>query len=186
MKDLFRGILTLVILFYSGLSYSQQTVSSPQFRREFLEEINHVRQRGCNCGITYMPPAPPLVWNEQLEFAAIGHAVDMANQNYFSHTSLDGRNMRDRMAAVGYTMDGYRSFNIGENIAMGQQSIAEVMNGWFKSAGHCKNLMNPQFKEIGIAEYHDYWVQDFGGRDPFSAEMQKLIKSGKYRIIQGQ
>jgi uncharacterized protein YkwD len=186
MKDIFRGILTIIILFYSTSTYSQQTVSTPQFRREFLKEINHVRQRGCNCGITYMPPAPPLVWNDQLEIAALGHARDMALNNYFNHTSRDGRTMKDRMAAVGYTMTGFRSFAIGENIAMGQESIAEVMSGWFKSVGHCKNLMNPDFKEVGVAEYNNYWVQDFGGREPFTAAQQKLMKSGRYRIIQRQ
>jgi uncharacterized protein YkwD len=186
MKDIFRGILTLITLFYSAISYSQQTVSTPQFRHEFLKEINHVRQRGCNCGVTYMQPAPPVVWNDQLEIAALGHARDMALNNYFSHTSKDGRTMKDRMAAVGYTMNGFRSFTIGENIAMGQESIAEVMSGWFKSTGHCKNLMNPDFREVGVAEYNNYWVQDFGGREPFTAAQQKLMKSGKYRIIQKQ
>jgi uncharacterized protein YkwD len=186
MKNLLNRILTLLILLSSISLYGQQTVSSRQFRREFLEEINHVRQRGCNCGTTYMPPAPPLAWNDQLEIAAMGHARDMALNNYFNHTSRDGRTMRDRMAEVEYTMKGFRSFAIGENIAMGQESIAEVMDGWFKSTGHCKNLMNPSFKEVGVARYNDYWVQDFGGREPFTAEQQRLMKSGRYRIIEKQ
>jgi uncharacterized protein YkwD len=86
--------------------------------------------------------------------------------------------------ASGYKFDGYRSFMAGENIAFGQESIAEVMAGWFKSEGHCKNLMNPGFKEIGVAQYNNYWVQEFGGREEFSDEQKKLMKSGKYRIIQ--
>ena len=94
--------------------------------------------------------------------------------------------MEDRIALAGYTFKGYRSFMIGENIAQGQQSIAEVMHGWFKSVGHCRNLMNPGFKEVGVAENNSYWVQDFGGREPFSAEQQKLIKSGRYRLIEKQ
>ncbi|CAF1546581.1 unnamed protein product, partial [Didymodactylos carnosus] len=103
---------------------------------------------------------------------------DMAKRNYFSHTSKDGRSMEDRIVSAGYKFKGFKSFAIGENIAQGQQSIAEVMDGWFKSEGHCKNLMNPDFKEIGVAEYKSYWVQDFGSRTSFSAEQQKLIKSG--------
>src|SRR5271165_2877397 len=154
MKILFRGVSAFIFLFYSNLSYSQERISTPQFRHEFLEEINHARQKGCNCGTIYMPPAPPLVWNDQLEIASIGHAEDMARYNYFNHTSKDGRTMKDRMAATGYTMNGYRSFMIGENIAFGQQSIAEVMLGWLKSPGHCRNLMNPVFKEVGAAEYN--------------------------------
>jgi len=184
MKHLTRGLFSLILIFTGIKAYAQQTVSTPQFRREFLEYINRTRQKGCTCGITYMPPAPPLVWNSQLEIAAIGHAMDMANKNYFSHTSLDGRTMGDRISAAGFTYTGYKSFIIGENIAQGQLSIAEVMQGWFKSTGHCRNLMNPGFREVGIALYNSYWVQDFGGREPFSAEEQKGIKSGKYKLIE--
>jgi uncharacterized protein YkwD len=184
MKNLTKATFTLIILFSFMSAYSQQTVSTPGFRREFLEDINHIRQNGCNCGNTYMRPAPPLVWNDQLEIAAIGHARDMANRHYFSHTSKDGRTMEDRAALSGYTFKGYKSFTVGENIAQGQLSIAEVMHGWLKSPGHCKNLMNRGFKEVGVAEYNDYWVQDFGGREPFSAEEQKLLKSGRYRLIE--
>ena len=61
---------------------------------------------------------------------------------------------------------------------------AEVMDGWFKSDGHCRNLMNPGFKEVGVAEYDTYWVQEFGGREAFSEEQQRLIKSGRIKIIQ--
>jgi len=59
-----------------------------------------------------------------------------------------------------------------------------VMQGWFHSPGHCKNLMNPAFKEIGIAENNTYWVQDFGGREEFSPEEQRMIKSGRYKLIE--
>lgn len=131
-----------------------------------------------------MPPAPPMTWNDALELAAIGHATDMSEKNYFSHTSKDGRGMEDRIVFAGYYFKGYKSFTAGENIAVGQQNIAEVMTGWFKSEGHCKNLMNPAFREVGVARIHDYWVQDFGGREIFSAEEQRIIKSGRYKMIE--
>jgi uncharacterized protein YkwD len=184
MKIILRGLFSFLILTSGLIAHCQQYVSKEEFKREFLENINHTRQKGCNCGIIYMPPAPPLIWNDQLEAAAIGHAEDMAAKNYFSHTSKDGRTSEDRIISAGYNFKGYRTFAVGENIAQGQLSIAEVMQGWFKSPGHCKNLMNPAFKEIGIATYNGYWVQDFGGREPFSAEQQKLIKSGRYRLIE--
>lgn len=131
-----------------------------------------------------MPPAPPLVWNDLLEKAAAGHAMDMYNKNYFSHESKDGRTILNRIAAAGYDRKGFKSYQIGENIAQGQRSIAEVTDGWFKSEGHCHNLMSPGFKEIGIAYYKSYWVQDFGGRETFSPEVQKMINSGKYKLIE--
>ena len=184
MKNFIKGFIVMLVVFCFKAAYSQQINRGPEFKREFLEYINHVRQKGCKCGTTYMPPAAPLIWNNQLEIAAIGHAHDMANQNYFNHTSLDGRSMQDRIIAAGYNYQGYKSFNVGENIAQGQMSIAEVNSGWFKSVGHCKNLMNPLFKEIGIAEYNNYWVEDFGGRESFSPEVQKMIKSGQYKLIE--
>ena len=179
-KLLSKIIFTLAALFTFVGAYAQ---SDAQFRNEFLARINLTRQKGCNCGGQFMPPAPPLTWNNKLEDAADGHARDMAKRNYFSHTSKDGRSMETRIVTAGYIFKGFKSFAIGENIAQGQQSIAEVMDGWFKSEGHCKNLMNPSFKEVGVAEYKTYWVQDFGGREAFSAQQQKLIKAGKYRLV---
>jgi uncharacterized protein YkwD len=184
MKNLIRWVFSIALIFSFIKANCQETVSSPQFRREFLERINRVRQQGCNCGVTYMPPAPPLVWNDMLEISAMGHAADMANQNFFSHTSLDGRTMQYRIGAAGYTYKGYKSYAVGENIAFGPQTIAEVMQGWFKSPGHCKNLMNPGFKEIGVALDNTYWVEDFGGREAFSAQMQRMIKSGRVHLIE--
>jgi len=184
MKQLIKGFFILIIVSSFAKTYGQQTASSPQFRRQFLAEINRVRASGCNCGVSYMPPAPPLIWNDLLEISAIGHAMDMANQNYFSHTSLDGRTMQGRIQNAGYGYKGYKSYAVGENIAEGPETIAEVMQGWFHSPGHCKNLMNPQFKEIGVAESNGYWVQDFGGRESFSPYVQKMIESGKYHLIE--
>ena len=181
MRNLIAKVIcTLAILFTFGATYGQST----RFKNEFLSRINSTRTRGCNCGDTYFPPAPPLTWNDKLFDAATAHAKDMAKRTYFSHTSKDGRSMEDRIVFAGYKFKGFKTFAIGENIAQGQLSIAEVMDGWFKSEGHCKNLMNPDFKEVGVAEYNTYWVQDFGGRTSFTAEQQRLIKSGKYRLIQ--
>jgi len=184
MKKLIFSCLLTVILFSGIKAYSQEN-GSAEFKRSFLAHINRVRESGCSCGTTYMPPAPPLVWNDVLQKAASGHAWDMSNNNYFSHTSKDGRTMQDRIVFAGYTFNGYKSFAVGENIAAGQSSIDEVMAGWFKSEGHCKNLMNPQFKEVGVAEDHHYWVQDFGGRESFSPQQQKMIKSGRLHVMQG-
>ncbi|MFB9844800.1 CAP domain-containing protein [Mucilaginibacter ginsenosidivorans] len=182
MKLLTASIVVLALF----LSCITNSPADPHrsFKKEFLERINEARHRGCNCGTEYMPPAPPLVWNDDLETAAQNHAEDMSGRHYFSHTSRDGRTMSDRVIAAGYTYKGFKSFAVGENIAEGQMSIAEVMDGWLKSPGHCKNLMNPSFKEVGVAQFRLYWVQDFGGREPFTKAEQRLIKSGKVKLIQ--
>lgn len=182
-KLIFGGIMMFLLVGLSLLVQSQDVVSDDQFKQEFLYRINKVRAAGCNCGRKRMPPAPPITWNNVLESAAIGHAKDMNARNYFSHTSKDGRSIEDRILNAGYNYKGYQSFAIGENIAYGQQSIAEVSNGWFKSEGHCRNLMNPDFKEVGVARSGLYWVQDFGGRVPFTAAQQQMIKNGAKLIF---
>ncbi len=183
-----RGIWICIGLLMVARLASAQPIphSERQFRQEFLQHINQVRQQGCNCGTTYMPPAAPLVWNNNLEYAAQGHAADMARQKYFSHTSKDGRTSEDRIVQGGYVFNGYKGFTIGENIAWGQHTIDEVMDGWFASVGHCKNLMNPAFKEVGVAEMSNYWVQDFGGRVSWSPQEQKMIRNGQITIIRSR
>ncbi|MFC4639008.1 CAP domain-containing protein [Deinococcus hohokamensis] len=127
-----------------------------------LDLTNAARAQARTCGGTAYSPAPALSLNAQLTQAAQGHAADMAARNYFSHTSLDGRTMADRVEAT-----GYRWSTIGENIAAGQTSPEEVVSGWLNSPGHCANIMNPAFRELGVGyaqggNYGHDWVQDFG------------------------
>ena len=134
------------------------------FAQQILDLTNAARAQGRTCGATAYAAAPALTLNAQLGQAAQGHAADMAAQNYFSHTSKDGRTAGQRIAAAGYA---YRTW--GENIAAGQATAAQVMDGWLKSEGHCKNIMNPAFRELGVGyaqggSYGHYWVQDFGAR----------------------
>ena len=182
MRKLFATAILILTGFTPMLVFGQQRAGDI-FKSEFLQRINAKREQGCKCGTLYMPPVAPVIWNDILEDAALGHARDMGEHHYFSHESLDGRTSNDRIMAAGYGYNGYRSFAVGENIAFGQNDIDEVMRGWFKSKGHCENLMNPDFKEVGVAQYGQYWVQDFGGRVPFSQDQQRLIKSGRMKII---
>ncbi|NCD72052.1 CAP domain-containing protein [Mucilaginibacter agri] len=177
------GILSIILLSTAAWVQFNEQSASDRFKQEFLYRINKARAAGCSCGKQYMPPAPPLTWNANLEAAAIAHAQDMNNRNYFSHTSKDGRTSEDRIVAAGYSMIGYRSLAVGENIAFGQTSIAEVSDGWFKSEGHCHNLMSREFKEIGVAHVGQYWTQEFGGRETFTPEQQKMLKEGRGRLI---
>ena len=72
--------------------------------------------------------------------------------------------MSDRADSVAYN---WRA--IGENIAAGQLEIEEVHQGWLDSPGHCRNIMNPLFTEVGAAcvtgvdtDYGTYWAVVFG------------------------
>lgn len=122
-----------------------------------LQLVNEARSKGCQCGDTYYPAAPSLLWNDQLATAAFTHSNDMYENDYFSHTALDGSNGGIRIQRAGYAWRTY-----GENIAMGYRTEKEVVDGWLQSPGHCKNIMNKSFKEVGVARVGTYWTQEFG------------------------
>lgn len=124
-----------------------------------LELVNNVRTSGCTCGATVMPPVAKLAWNDQLAKAGYDHSVDMKTNNYFSHTGLDGSDPGQRITAAGYTWHSY-----GENIANGFANEQDVMNGWLNSEGHCKNIMNAGFKDMGAGRSDGYWTQVFGSK----------------------
>ncbi|MGH8879051.1 MAG: CAP domain-containing protein [Stackebrandtia sp.] len=101
--------------------------------------------------------------NDKLVAAATGHSEDMAANNYFDHTSRDGRTFSDRAAAEGYDAA------IGENIAAGQTSAESVMDSWMNSEGHRANILNCDAKAIGMGvdksgDGTRYWTQVFGSQ----------------------
>ncbi|WP_286758098.1 CAP domain-containing protein [Ralstonia sp. RL] len=129
-----------------------------------LDRVNQARAVGRTCGSTYYSAAAPLAWNGKLFDAAAGHAQDMAANNYFSHTSQDGRTFSQRITNAGYAWSA-----AAENIAAGQGTVAQVMDGWLQSPGHCANIMNGNYSEIGVAcarndasAYQQYWVMELG------------------------
>jgi len=100
-----------------------------------------------------------LIWDNRLFDAARGHSEDMAEQNYFSHDSLDGRSFSQRISDAGYTCN-----MCGENIAGGYSTPQAVVNAWMNSQGHRDNILSSSFCDIGVGYASDghYWTQDFG------------------------
>lgn len=122
-----------------------------------LKLVNDVRAKGCTCGTTVMPAVAPLTWNEVLAKSSLIHSTDMKNTGQFTHNSSDGTSFSDRITAA-----GYKWRTVGENIAAGQKTEQQVFTDWLNSEGHCKNMMNGSFKDMGAARLGDYWTQDFG------------------------
>jgi uncharacterized protein YkwD len=118
-----------------------------------LQLINDARKQGHQCGDTYYKSASAVTWNDQLEQAALVHSQDMNTKNYFSHIAPDGSTAGDRIIQAGYNW-----LNYGENIGMGYKNENEVIEGWLNSPAHCKNIMNPGYKEIGLAKAGKYWT----------------------------
>lgn len=122
-----------------------------------IAKINLLRQSGCNCGIAYMPPVANLSLNIQLQDAAVIHAKDMAQQNYFDHLSPEGSTPVERALNAGYTGD-FR----GENLAKGYSQADQVIAAWKNSVSHCKAMMDAKSKEAGVGMSRNYWVVTFG------------------------
>jgi len=135
-------------------------VRSEGFSKEkILRLVNEIRKKGCNCGGTAYGPAPALSWNDQLEKAATAHSNDMFRKKFLGHNSSTGKTPGERIRQAGYAWTRY-----GENVAVGYDDENAVIVGWLSSPQHCANLMNPLFKEMGVAQKGKYWTQDFGTR----------------------
>lgn len=122
-----------------------------------IAKINELRQHGCNCGTSYMPPVPNLSQNKQLQGAAQAHAQDMAQRNYFDHLSPEGGTPEERALNAGYTGD-FKA----ENLARGYSQVDQVIAAWKSSVSHCKAMMDAKSKEAGVGTTRNYWVVTFG------------------------
>lgn len=161
MRILFyTGFIALLLISDGEVSFAQH---KPAINKALmLELINNAREKGCNCGEEYMPPAPKLKWNSMLEKAAQIQSNDMYRKKYFDHVSPNGKStLRTRIKRV-----NYKWAYIAENIAHGYMDTKEVVEGWLNSPNHCKNIMNPNYKEIGAAVKGNYWTQVFGAPKP--------------------
>ena len=102
----------------------------------------------------------PLTLDARLNQAATAHSQDMAANDYFSHTSQDGRNPFQRMESAGYPSPG------AENIAMGYPDAQAVVTGWMNSDGHRTNILNCSLTTMGLGTADSakgvYWTQVFG------------------------
>ncbi|MDT0611901.1 CAP domain-containing protein [Streptomyces lancefieldiae] len=106
---------------------------------------------------------PALGVDARLTRAAQAHSADMVARDFYSHTDPDGGKPRDRAAAAGATRR-----TVGENIACGQRSPADVVEGWMNSPGHRANILKADFTHIGVGlagggRAGTYWTQLFGG-----------------------
>ncbi|SDM22418.1 CAP domain-containing protein [Streptomyces wuyuanensis] len=85
---------------------------------------------------------------------------DMAARDFFDHTDPEGDGPWDRAAQAGVGGLG------GENIARGQADARTVMNAWMNSDGHRANILNCDYRTLGVgvsfAQGGPWWTQDFG------------------------
>lgn len=151
-------LVTLVSVNPPHTSHAEVTLDAEE--AAFVTLINDYRQEN---GLQ------PLTVVAELQAAAEWMSTDMGENAYFSHTDSLGRSPWDRMAYFGY---GYSTWK-GENIAAGYTTAQSVFNGWKNSSGHNANMLNSNYKAMGIARvytsgspYGYYWTNDFGGYVP--------------------
>jgi uncharacterized protein YkwD len=145
--------------------YQLPTIAAAtELASEVLKLVNHARSAARSCGGEKFAAAPPLRASALLTRVASGHADDMARNNFLAHEGSDQSTPARRADRA-----GYRWKLIGENVAGGPDSAVEVVDGWLASPGHCRNIMNRHFTEMGIAYAVDerselaiYWSQVFG------------------------
>lgn len=139
----------------------QSTSAAPSdpFIQQVLDLTNTERQKA---GLS------PLRLNAKLNASAQSHSVDMALNDFFSHTGSDQSTSLNRIAGAGYNYD-----YAAENIAAGYATPRSVVQAWMNSPGHRTNILYPGLQEIGIGfyflpndsgttTYRYYWTQDFG------------------------
>lgn len=129
------------------------TVSNSANQAE-LEVVRLVNEERTKAGLK------PLTYSAELSKVARAKSQDMADKNYFSHTSPTYGDPFTMMKSFGIS---YRT--AGENIAKGYSSAASVMNGWMNSEGHRANILNGSFGKIGVGcvvkNGTTYWTQMF-------------------------
>ena len=140
----------------------------------------------------------PVTRNSQLDTASRYHSLDMVARRYFAHDTPEGVKLLTRVTKVGYVSDSLWSWNAGENIAWGSGPLAPasaIMTAWMNSPHHRDNILDPDFKEIGVgvvtgtptggptapgATYTtDFGARELGTSDSAATTAKKAKKSKK-------
>ncbi|WP_328632273.1 CAP domain-containing protein [Streptomyces sp. NBC_00356] len=135
----------------SGAGGGSATTSEKAASAQVLSLVNQERSKvGCS----------PVTADSGLASLATAFSDDMASRDFFDHTDPDGATPWDRAKAAGITDLG------GENIARGQANAQSVMDSWMNSPGHKANILNCDFKTLGVGVHFGsggpWWTQDFG------------------------
>ncbi len=137
-------------------------LDEPELQRA-VERLNALRRQPAPCapGGAAMQR---LSWEARLAASAVEQAREIALLDRLSHTDSRNRGLGLRLRSVGYAAAG-----AGENLAAGQSDIDDAIQAWLASPSHCANLMQPEYRDIGLAcvqrrgsRYQRFWVVHFG------------------------
>ncbi len=128
-----------------------------------VEQLNALRRQPAPCA-AIGAGVQRLAWESRLATSAQEQAADLAGQDRLSHVDSRNRGLGARLRGVGYAAAG-----AGENLAAGQSDIDDALQAWLASPSHCANLMQPEYRDVGLAcvqrrgsRYERFWVAHFG------------------------
>jgi len=149
----------------AGLSQSgtlESCLDEQQMQRA-VEQLNAMRRQSAPCAAAGAA-LQTLSWETRLAASAQEQAADLAVQDRLSHVDSRNRGLGMRLRSVGYAAAG-----AGENLAAGQSGIDDALQAWLASPSHCANLMQPEYRDVGLAcvqrrgsRYERFWVAHFG------------------------
>lgn len=171
--------VTLALELIAGENVNLIPILTEVTIQNYLDAINQARNVQQDCGSEGVFPAThALTWSDKLYKAAYEHSYDLASSNTFSHygsgTESDWTGISlGKSSTMVERIENYEYewWTVGENVAGGTNTdtAEKVIQQWLDSDGHCANLMNSNFTEVGMAlvkdtsaYYTHYWTQNFG------------------------
>ncbi len=165
------GIIILLFCFSFTIIQAQNRHKKPKrkpienrdnnYNKELLRLTNIARSKSCKCGNTNYNSTKQLKWNDTLAKVALEHVKYLSTINELTHTGKGGSTSSQRVTKAGYIWQA-----VAENLAIGQGTAEEAIQSWLDSENHCKNIMNPIYKEYGAAYIKSnsngyIWIQVF-------------------------
>jgi hypothetical protein len=143
LKEITLILILLISFFFLGISYARyfyfhKTVLGAQVESSVLVDLTNESRIKYN--------ESPLIKNPKLENAASLKASDMVTNNYFAHNSPTGVTPWFWIKKAGYNF-----IYAGENLAIDFTQSSDIEDAWMKSPEHKANILNENFKEIGIS-----------------------------------
>ncbi len=121
----------------------------------WLAMVNQVRSQPRSCGTQAFSAAPALVWDARLEEAARVQSSYQMQISTMTHTGAGGSDGGQRITAAGFMWNAW-----GENVGWNYPNATAMLQGWVNSPGHCHNLMDPTFTQLGWSRVGAYDTMD--------------------------
>lgn len=132
-----KAMLFLLVFFYPITAWMTPDVSAEEGRK--IIALTNTLRKSLSLNT--------LTENQKLNQAAAQKVEDMFINQYFAHVSPQNHDLEYFLKLASYK----NYIVVGENLAMGYDNAEEVMSAWEKSPTHYSNLIDPNFKEIGVA-----------------------------------